>query len=387
MKTFRILFLAIFAAVLVVSPFSSVAWADVYVVDRGSAALYRITPAGGLSTIFSGVPFSSPRGVAVDVGGNILVADYGAGAIFKVTPTGSVSTLASGSPLVSPRGIAIEESGSILVTDEGANALFRVNPSSGAVSTVKSGAPFVTLREVAVEATGTILVADRGANALFRVDPSTSAVSTVASGAPFVGPIGLAVSPDGAIYVSDFLVPAIFKVVGSTVTTVKSGGLLTDPSGILMDPGGNLLATNGTGATLLLVSPGTGEVATVKSGAPFSIPSGIAWVPSTTNGIWSLSTGGSAGLLLQIHDLMGANDPYTVLVTIFSGLFTASPSWKFALGSMTGTGLTRFEGTLFNATVTSIGSLTLDFSAKTYSLTEGATTTSGAMVQFVRVPR
>ena len=80
---------------------------NVYVADTGNHTIRKVT-AGGVVTTLAGLAdspgsadgtgsaarFNSPRGVAVDSGGNVYVADTGNRTIRKVTAGGVVTTLA-----------------------------------------------------------------------------------------------------------------------------------------------------------------------------------------------------------------------------------------------------------------------------------------------------
>lgn len=80
---------------------------NLYVADTGNSTIRKITPAGAVTTL-AGLPtiaglkdgtgmdafFNQPQAVALDGSGNVYVADTGNAAIRKVTPSGGVTTLA-----------------------------------------------------------------------------------------------------------------------------------------------------------------------------------------------------------------------------------------------------------------------------------------------------
>ena len=135
---------------------------NVYVAERGSSTIRKITPAGVVTTLagLSGPPggnidgtgssarFSSPNGVATDSAGNVYVADTDNQTIRKITPAGAVSTLAGmgGTPGSAngtgtaarfnyPTGVATDSAGNVYVADNGNHTVRKVTPA-GVVSTL-----------------------------------------------------------------------------------------------------------------------------------------------------------------------------------------------------------------------------------------------------------
>ena len=87
-----------------------------YIVTDIAAGLVKVKPDGTLSVIHRGTPFSSintqaqaigPRGVVIDNNGDYLVLDQAAKAVFRVTPQGTVTTVFSGGPLCGPADLNI----------------------------------------------------------------------------------------------------------------------------------------------------------------------------------------------------------------------------------------------------------------------------------------
>jgi sugar lactone lactonase YvrE len=121
---------------------------NIYAADAGNNLIYKITPAGFVSTfagsgnsglvngIGSNTSFNIPNGIGIDNNGNILVGDTGNNVIRKITPNGVVTTFAgsgmkgsdNGTMLKStfyyPAGIAVNANGDVFVADYG-NSLIR----------------------------------------------------------------------------------------------------------------------------------------------------------------------------------------------------------------------------------------------------------------------
>jgi sugar lactone lactonase YvrE len=136
---------------------------NIFIVDVGNNKIRKINSSGIVST-FAGdgtsgstdgngntARFYIPRGITIDVSGNLFVGDYGNNKIRKITPAGVVSTLAgSGTQGVSdgtgnaasfynPSGLTVDQSGNIFVCDEVSNRIRKVT-SQGVVTTI-AGSP------------------------------------------------------------------------------------------------------------------------------------------------------------------------------------------------------------------------------------------------------
>jgi secreted PhoX family phosphatase len=79
---------------------------NIYMTDTANSTIRKITPGGVVTTLAglagmaglqdgtgSGAFFNQPKGLTVDISGNVYVADTGNAAIRKITPAGVVTTL------------------------------------------------------------------------------------------------------------------------------------------------------------------------------------------------------------------------------------------------------------------------------------------------------
>jgi sugar lactone lactonase YvrE len=173
---------------------------NLYIADTLNHRLRRVTPNGTISTLagdgtpgYSGdggsatsAQLSSPKGVAVDVQGNVYVADTGNVRIRRITSGGVITTIAgsgasgysgdngpaTSAQFSSPSGVAVDAAGNIYVADTTNLRVRRVTPG-GIVSTVAGtgltshysgdGGPATSAglwpQRLAVDATGNLYIA------------------------------------------------------------------------------------------------------------------------------------------------------------------------------------------------------------------------------------
>ncbi|MES2355552.1 MAG: hypothetical protein V4568_14375 [Pseudomonadota bacterium] len=222
---------------------------NIFVADRGSHTIRKVTPAGIVTTIAgtlysrgsadgagTAASFNNPAGIATDSVGNIFVTDSESHTIRKVTPAGIVTTIAGTASSIAgsadgtgttasfnnPVGIATDSVGNIYVADTGNSAIRRITPD-GVVTTIAgtaghvgsadgtgAGASFNNPIGIATDSVGNIYVADTGNNTIRRITPG-GVVTTIAGAAGRTGsalsgflssPRGITVDANGAIYVS-----------------------------------------------------------------------------------------------------------------------------------------------------------------------------------------
>ncbi len=192
--------------------------ANIYVTDKISNTVRKITPAGIVTTfvgnagvagsadgIGTDASFNSPVGVAADNTGNLYIADYGNDTIRKVAPNGAVTTLAgtagvagnrdgigANASFTLPYGIATDSSGNVFVAEMSSQTVRKITPA-GVVTTLAGKAG------VAGHADGT------GADASFYL------------------PHGVAADKAGNVYVAGFANDTLRKITPSGVVTTIAG--------------------------------------------------------------------------------------------------------------------------------------------------------------------
>lgn len=330
-------------------PATGATWTWVGADPADSLHVSRLAGASGGGGWFDGplatARFLYPSGVASDAAGNVYVLERVSGIIRKVSPSGRVSTLAglagaAGAvdgygPLArftAPYGIAASASGTVYVADTGNYTIRRVLPSGevtvfagasgfpGSADGEPGVARFSSPRGVAVDAAGTLYVADTSSHTIRKVTPA-GAVSTLAglagssgtangngSAARFRSPEGVAVDGSGNVYVADTGNHAIRKITPSGDVTTLAGtpgspgsadgdaaqAQFRAPTALVADGTGNVLVADTGNRTVRLVS--TSEAVSTLAGvalqagnadgagsdARFTRPSGIALEPAGT---------------------------------------------------------------------------------------------------------
>jgi len=197
---------------------------NVYVTDSSNSTIRKITSGGEVSTLVgtagvfgsadgtgAAARFNTPYGVATDSLGNIYVADRNSHTIRKITPAGVVSTLA-GVPTVPgssdgiggvarfnyPYGIATDRAGNVYVADRNNHIVRKITPAgvvstlagtardSGSTDGIGAAASFDYPYGVAADRAGSVYVADRNNHTIRKITPE-GVVCTLAGTVGLIG--------------------------------------------------------------------------------------------------------------------------------------------------------------------------------------------------------
>ncbi len=180
-----------------------------FLVTAGNG-LRRVTPAGVVTTVAT-APMVRPFGVGLDLNGDYLVADDNARAIYRVTPGGAVTTIWSGLPLRLPQGVTVFPNGDYAVIDGLTDSVFRISRTNGTISTWVPNATLTYNPEgIVPDWSGGFFVSySQGSGSGIVAVDALGGVTSVAAGAPFTnlecvarvpmlkGPRTLATGPGG----------------------------------------------------------------------------------------------------------------------------------------------------------------------------------------------
>ena len=207
---------------------------QVYVADANNHRVRKISPEGMVTTLAGSTmgsadgvgteaQFNFPRGVAVDLEGNVYVADTKNLAIRKVTPDGTVTRIGNQIMFSGPSGVAVNHEGALYVVDSNSHRIYLIAPNGEAGSLagrregdtdgVGGAAEFRYPRGLGMDTQGNSYVADEGNHKIRKVTPDGT-VTTYAGGmngnedgsvdlAQFNYPYALSVDAQGNLYVAD----------------------------------------------------------------------------------------------------------------------------------------------------------------------------------------
>ena len=282
----------------------------IYVADRGSESIRKITP-NGVVTLFAGNPassggFADGQGINArfltvmdmvsDAAGNIYIADAGNRRIRKITPGGLVTTVAG-------------------------------NGTASSIDGVGTAASFESPNAITVDAFGNIFVAD--ASKIRKITPGgtvTTIAGTIAGfadgnglSAKFWGPSGLTTDAAGNLYIADGANHRIRKMTPSADVTTLAGG--TGEFGfldaIVRDADGNMYVCDGENYMIKKVSS-TGTISSIAGNGSAGDNDGIGTAASF-NGIYGMTFKGGNLYVSEFNNNKIRKVTTNGLVSTFAG--------------------------------------------------------------------
>ena len=271
---------------------------NLYIADQNNQRIRKVTPAGIITTVagtgaagYNGasgqgiaVQLNTPRGLAVDLAGNLYIADDDNNLVRMLAPDGTITTVAGtrfagmsgdGGPATSatlsgPAALALDSAGNLYIGDD-SYQVRKVNPG-GIISHVA----------------GTGVYGDSGDGGL-------------AASAQLSYPAALAVDSAGNLYIADEFNQVIRKVNTSGVINVYAGGggsladgvlafqaELPNPLGIAVDHNNNLYIADHSSRLRVVNSGGTIGTAVGTGSLLFSGDGGPASLAQFA-GTWGLA--------------------------------------------------------------------------------------------------
>ncbi len=264
---------------------------------------------GSADGVGTAASFNGPLAAAVDADGNLLVSDSSNNSLRKITPAGMVSTLATG--LDRPFGVTVNQ-GRIFVASENGNKLLEVNPISGVVTEFVVNVLLDRPRGLVGDPAGNLYVSGYG-QLINKISPAGSVTVLAGSGsigtadgqgtaASFYNPAGLTIDTAGNVYVADQNGQTIRKIspTGSVTTLAGTGvggaadgpgssATFYEPVGMAMGSDGMVymsdsagqkirrIASDGTVSSIAGQSVSSGTSDGAGSVARFNYPTGLAF--------------------------------------------------------------------------------------------------------------
>ncbi|MDR3734173.1 MAG: MBG domain-containing protein [Acidobacteriaceae bacterium] len=158
---------------------------NVYITQKTTATIMKISPSGVTTTIGSGL--NNPFGMTFDSSGNLYVADGGAIKIIKITPAGVQTTLAfSTSNINNPHYVVVDSAGDVFTGRWASSTNYPTVTELSAsgtqityfLTTGSSATPIPEVNGLAVDSTGGMYVVNAGIIYYYSA-PSTSPNSYV----------------------------------------------------------------------------------------------------------------------------------------------------------------------------------------------------------------
>lgn len=252
---------------------------NVYVADRASQTIRKITPAGAVTTLAglantegsadgtgSAARFSFPTGLGVDAAGNVYVADNGNNLLRKITPAGLVTTVVGvarepggprtgGRRLFNPSAVAIDAAGNYFIANTGDHTIVMYPPVGpgvvlagfpgirGSQDGTDSTARFNGPSDLVLDGLGNLYVADQLNGTIRKIVIATHVVTTYA-GNPSLGgfadgiggaalfsrPIALTIDAAGNLYVADLFNNVLRKIATGGVVSTVLGVVRSNPT-------------------------------------------------------------------------------------------------------------------------------------------------------------
>lgn len=184
-----------------------------------------------VTTINAPIALSKPSGVAVDAAGNVYIGDHENASIVKVTPAGVVQTLATG--IGKPRGVAVTSDGTVYFASDTGHFIGKITAAgqvsilAGSTAGYEDGtggaAKFFNPYGISLDPDGNILVADFSNSRIRKVTP-TGVVTTIAGTSAndvtnpnrLDHPGGVVTDQYGNVYIADTFRHKIRKLIPDT---------------------------------------------------------------------------------------------------------------------------------------------------------------------------
>jgi len=361
----------------------------VYVADSGNSTIRRIAVDGTVSTLAglagatgttdgtgSVARFDSPSGIAFGPDGDLYVADRNTHLIRRVTLAGAVTTYAGSTSgyldgaaptakFNNPFGVAVAANGDVLVGDANNNRIRRIVRNgnvAGAVQTLAGngtatppgpdgiGAAAVIARPLGIVVRGNTLTVRDDFGLLRQIDLTSAAVTTL-TGSRLLGAgyadgtattarirsssFGVTGAANGGFLLGDSDGLRLVSAAGAVRTIAQTNGIGTTPQGVgviaqlpftlglradtTVDPSGNIIVAESSSSTVRRIDPA--GVATFAAGLVASRDGPIDGVGSEAQfaGLWDVITD-SAGVI-YVSDGFGSVRRIAAngAVTLFAG--------------------------------------------------------------------
>ena len=372
---------------------------NVYIADSSNHKIRMVTSTGIITTIAgtgvygtngdggaaTSAQLYNPRGVSVDISGNVYIADTYNSKIRMVTSTGIITTIAgmetygssgdggaaTSAQLNNPLGVSVDKSGNVYIADHYNHKIRMVN-SAGIITTIAgtgvegssgdggaaTSAQLFSPKGVCVGISGNVYIADED-NLKIRMVTSTGIITTfagtgafgssgdggAATSATLYFPFGVSVDISGNVYIADSSNNKIRMVTSTGIITTIAGtgmqgssgdggaatsGQLYYPHGVSVGISGNVYIADYFNHEIRMVvvpqspiSLPTPVPTTVPSTPPTPVPTQVNFLHLTEVFVFSFASLHFYCVLYLLHDyhLCTFGVGHDHLLTLFLFLF------------------------------------------------------------------
>jgi len=232
--------------------------------DFGSGAMRVLKYDGSLSSAaaveatlvqFASTNLDNPRGVTLDVSGNVYVSNATANSISKFNDQGQyVSSLIT----TNPSGLAWDFSGNLYASNYfNAGTVTVFNPQGQATGTIGSFPTLGSANGIAFDQAGFLYVANLGGLNVQKFNVSTGALVSTISNANISEVYDVGFSPAGNLYVVNYNTStvSVFDANGVYQPSLSVTSNINQPYGITFDSAGNFYVSSTNDNTISKYNP------------------------------------------------------------------------------------------------------------------------------------
>ena len=228
---------------------------NLYISDLGNQCIRMVTSSAVVSTVIS-TGLWNPQGLYVDnTGTNLYICDTNNARIVKFNiSTNTSSTLSTGWNYINY--VYINNNGVLYANELNQGSIYTINTSTGVRTLLASGLSIPT--GMVCDPNGNLYVCQQGSHCISKITPagvvslfagsassSTGFLDGTGSSARFNGPSDIKIDSYGNFYVCDTNNKAIRMINSSgVVTTITSGGVVTNNCGLALDASNNIYIAN-----------------------------------------------------------------------------------------------------------------------------------------------
>jgi hypothetical protein len=200
---------------------------NLYTANFGGT-ITKITPAG-VSSILATIG-SALANITIDSTGNLYTGAWSSGNIYKITPAGVVTTLHTGTLSSNPHAFVVDSAGNVYVNYQSLSNITKITPAG--VATVFASSVSVS-RGLVIDADGNLYTPNFAGNYLYKITPA-GVVTNIGSTGTNSAPYATVIAPNGDLYTANQTGGTVSKFTRS----ISSG--VADLSGL----NGNLVSSS-----------------------------------------------------------------------------------------------------------------------------------------------